>query len=128
MAGFARQRRRQGVAPVLRDGRRHGPPSSNHLQGCKGYGWLLALSTGMGVRGRERWQTRRNGGRGAMTKHRRRSSEALGLPARLVAAGSQALCLVYANSLCWRGLPSPTETLCGFDDLLGWCANNGVVV
>jgi predicted RNA-binding Zn ribbon-like protein len=63
-----------------------------------------------------------------MTNPRRPSSEPRGLPVRLVPAGSQVLCLAYANSLCWRGLPKPSETLCGFDDLLGWCANNGVVV
>jgi len=65
----------------------------------------------------------------AKKKPRRPASEPLGgLPVRLVPAGSQALCLAYANSLCWRGLPTPTETLGGFEDLHRWCANNGVVV
>ena len=67
-------------------------------------------------------------GRRAMTKHRRPAREPRALPVRLVPAGSQALCLAYANSLCWRGLPKPTETLCGLTDLLAWCSNHGVVV
>jgi predicted RNA-binding Zn ribbon-like protein len=30
------------------------------------------------------------------------------------------LCLRYANTLCWRGCPAPSEALGGFDPLLGW--------
>jgi predicted RNA-binding Zn ribbon-like protein len=41
--------------------------------------------------------------------------------ARLVASGRPSLCLDYANTRCWRGLESPTETLRRPADLIDWC-------
>ena len=41
--------------------------------------------------------------------------------ARLVASGRPSLCLDYANTRCWRGLESPTETLRRPVDLIDWC-------
>ena len=41
--------------------------------------------------------------------------------ARLVASGRPSLCLDYANTRCWRGLESPTETLRRPADLIAWC-------
>jgi predicted RNA-binding Zn ribbon-like protein len=39
----------------------------------------------------------------------------------LVAGGRPSLCLDYANTQCWRGLESPTETLRRPADLIDWC-------
>jgi predicted RNA-binding Zn ribbon-like protein len=63
-----------------------------------------------------------------MTDARQPSSAPGGLPARLIAAGSRARCLDFANTLCWRGLPTPTETLRGWHDLSVWCAGAGGAV
>jgi predicted RNA-binding Zn ribbon-like protein len=45
-----------------------------------------------------------------------------GRPATLIAAPRNDLCLAFANTLFWRGRPSPTETLGGIEDLLRWLA------
>src|SRR5262245_46591026 len=44
-----------------------------------------------------------------------------GARAWLVAAGPRGLCLDYANTRCWRGLPDPKETLQRPADLMAWC-------
>jgi predicted RNA-binding Zn ribbon-like protein len=46
---------------------------------------------------------------------------------RLVAPGPRALCLDFANTRCWRGLPNPTETLHRPADLLAWCRRAGLL-
>ncbi len=38
-----------------------------------------------------------------------------------VAAPGEDLCLDFANTRFWRGMPAPTETLGGIDKLLAWC-------
>jgi predicted RNA-binding Zn ribbon-like protein len=43
-----------------------------------------------------------------------------GRAATLIAAPRDDLCLAFANTLFWRGRPSPTENLGGIDDLLRW--------
>lgn len=40
---------------------------------------------------------------------------------RLVAAPSEDLCLVFANSLSWRPSDQPVEKLHAFADLVAWC-------
>jgi predicted RNA-binding Zn ribbon-like protein len=47
--------------------------------------------------------------------------------ARLVAPGPPALCLEFANTRCWRGLPNPKETLHRPADLLAWCRRAGLL-
>lgn len=44
------------------------------------------------------------------------------LPARIVAAPAEMLCLDYANTLCWRGSEKPVDSLAGFDQFIAWCA------
>lgn len=39
-----------------------------------------------------------------------------------IAAPGDELCLDFANTRFWRGLPEPKEQLTGFADLLAWCA------
>ena len=41
----------------------------------------------------------------------------------LIPAASEDLCLAFANTLCWRGTPAPSESLGGFGDLIGWLAD-----
>jgi predicted RNA-binding Zn ribbon-like protein len=38
----------------------------------------------------------------------------------LIPAAREDLCLVFANTLSWRGSPAPRESLGGVADLLGW--------
>jgi predicted RNA-binding Zn ribbon-like protein len=40
----------------------------------------------------------------------------------LIPAPSDDLCLAFANTLCWRGRPTPSESLGGIEDLLRWLA------
>jgi predicted RNA-binding Zn ribbon-like protein len=47
--------------------------------------------------------------------------------ARLVAPGPRGLCLDFANTRCWRGLPNPKETLHRPADLLAWCRRAGLL-
>src|SRR5262245_64600082 len=49
-----------------------------------------------------------------------------GARAWLVAAGPPGLCLAFANTRCWRGLPNPTETLQRPADLMAWCCRAGL--
>ena len=44
------------------------------------------------------------------------------LPVRLRRAGPPGLCLDYANTLGWRGLERPAETLRSLAHLIDWCA------
>lgn len=39
---------------------------------------------------------------------------------------ADALCLDFANTLFWRGVAAPTETLAGPDDLLAWITGAGL--
>jgi predicted RNA-binding Zn ribbon-like protein len=45
---------------------------------------------------------------------------------RLIATGRPSLCLDYANTRCWRGQASPTETLQHPTDLVDWCRRAGL--
>ena len=56
------------------------------------------------------------------------SPELVGSPLRFIPAAAPGLCLDYANTLCWRGLPTPTETLRGCQDLMRWCTGAGVAL
>lgn len=47
--------------------------------------------------------------------------------ARLLAPGPRGLCLDFANTRCWRGLPKPKETLHRPADLLAWCRRAGLL-
>jgi predicted RNA-binding Zn ribbon-like protein len=49
-----------------------------------------------------------------------------GARARLLAMGPRGLCLDYANTRCWRGLPNPKETLHRPADLMSWCRRAGL--
>ena len=40
----------------------------------------------------------------------------------LFSAPKDDLCLAFANTLCWRGRPKPSEGLGGIEDLLRWLA------
>ena len=40
----------------------------------------------------------------------------------LIPAPGDNLCLAFANTLCWRGRPTPSEGLAGIEDLLRWLA------
>jgi predicted RNA-binding Zn ribbon-like protein len=40
----------------------------------------------------------------------------------LIPAPKDDLCLAFANTLCWRGRPTPSESLGGIEDLLRWLA------
>lgn len=42
-----------------------------------------------------------------------------------IPAPADDLCLSFANTLSWRGSPSPTEALGGLPDLLAWLAEAG---
>ncbi|MBV8121275.1 MAG: ABATE domain-containing protein, partial [Alphaproteobacteria bacterium] len=44
------------------------------------------------------------------------------LRAMLIPAPGDNLCLAFANTLCWRGRPTPSEGLAGIEDLLRWLA------
>ena len=41
----------------------------------------------------------------------------------LIPAAREDLCLTFANTLSWRGSPTPSESLGGIEDLLGWLAS-----
>jgi predicted RNA-binding Zn ribbon-like protein len=41
----------------------------------------------------------------------------------LIPAPKDDLCLAFANTLCWRGRPTPSEGLGGIEDLLRWLAS-----
>jgi len=41
----------------------------------------------------------------------------------LIPAPKDDLCLAFANTLCWRGRPTPSEGLGGVEDLLRWLAS-----
>jgi predicted RNA-binding Zn ribbon-like protein len=43
----------------------------------------------------------------------------------LILAATEDLCLDFANTLYWRGSPSPTERLHHADDLFDWCGASG---
>ena len=45
---------------------------------------------------------------------------------RFIAAGPASLCLDYADTRCWRGQASPTETLQHPTDLVDWCRRAGL--
>src|SRR5436190_20038585 len=45
-----------------------------------------------------------------------------GRDAALIPAPQDDLCLEFANTLSWRGSPTPSESLGGIDDLLTWLA------
>ena len=40
-----------------------------------------------------------------------------------IPAGREDLCLAFANTLSWRGSSTPSESLGGFADLMGWLAD-----
>ena len=40
-----------------------------------------------------------------------------------IPAAREDLCLTFANTLAWRGSPTPSESLGGFADLMGWLAD-----
>ena len=42
----------------------------------------------------------------------------------LLPAPPDDLCLAFANTRYWRGSPTPTETLSGLSELLGWAGEN----
>jgi predicted RNA-binding Zn ribbon-like protein len=50
-----------------------------------------------------------------------------GRSALLIPAPKDDLCLVFANTLFWRGRPNPTETLSGIEDLLRWLSGTAKV-
>src|SRR5262245_7836259 len=65
----------------------------------------------------------------ATTRERGAMGSALtstGTRARLVAAWPRGLCLDYANTRCWRGLPCPKEALQRPADLMAWCRHAGL--
>jgi predicted RNA-binding Zn ribbon-like protein len=40
-----------------------------------------------------------------------------------IPAAREDLCLAFANTLAWRGSPTPSDNLGGFADLIGWLAD-----
>jgi predicted RNA-binding Zn ribbon-like protein len=45
----------------------------------------------------------------------------------LIPAPKDDLCLAFANTLCWRGRPTPSESLGGIEDLLRWLAETAKI-
>ncbi len=46
------------------------------------------------------------------------------IPAMLIPAAAEDLCLAYANTLSWRGMAAPAESLHRLADLIDWLAGN----
>ena len=49
------------------------------------------------------------------------------IPAGLVPAFRDELCLDFANTRYWRGTETPTDDLRGIDDVVEWCKSAGVL-